>query len=315
MKNYKISGEKIGNLVNLSQKTISRYACQESMPSETTQNKIMDALRQLGVPEKEILILKDNNVRGAREAKRLYEFLDGAEEDWEIWDENEPDYWEITKQNAYNILKRIFLIFPLPLQQFIVQHMDYYCTLTMDDILFLSDINQYLTARQQEFVMEQLEHIRFHGKPPKKLDEKKVQMHIEMVKQEHIPLPNRLDEKLMWFREQYDAIQWSGHIFKDLVEYFQKLLPLDSPTETSPEWENFISVFQTCDDYQQQEMAYFFPEIFFLGEEDIYKLYLLQLNALADQTSSRNADRPYGEKVWMLRQYVTTCKEQNSKAP
>lgn len=162
MKKNGITGQKLGEKVYVSQKTISRYATGQILPSEDMIKKIKNALLDFGVSQKDIDNLTNNNIpnlintkiSNLNDIKKLPSF--SIQSDDEIYNE------ELAIENAMlKNMKALFAMLPEKTQELYLKNLDFFKHLTIEDLLFIQMLEDISKPYIVQFVMEQLRSITF----------------------------------------------------------------------------------------------------------------------------------------------------------
>ena len=156
MRRYKITGQKLGKKVYVSQKTISRYATGQILPSEDMIKKIKNALLDFGVSQKDIDNLTGANISSLNDIEKLSSIDIHSKSNEEIYNENIA-IETVTLKN----MKILFSMLPNETQKLYLEKLDFFKYLTTEDITFILALETTSKPEIVPFIIEQLRSITF----------------------------------------------------------------------------------------------------------------------------------------------------------
>lgn len=318
LKNFKISGVAIAEKVGLSQKSISRYTTGETTPNSKTAADILAAVYS---------IINEKKINPTQQQKELLENLKELTENIQSnLITNIEKAYEIIKAN-YNSesyfqddledesflfqdvtikIKKVFDSFPIENQKFFLDNFDYFKILSLEDLNFLINLS-HLNKKQQDYIIEQLQNIKFSDEFIKHHNINKMIIHLNMIEAiKKLPEIIVFSEEADKMIKMYSSWQNKKYVFDEFVELFKKnniehILPSELKSD---EVSDFGNKFCTCNEDLQCIIILFLPILLTLDKEDIYILYLIFMNRLVCEKSY---------KLEMLFNYVYSLVDEENK--
>ena len=152
MMKRKISGQKIADEMNVSQKTISRYATGEIVPNEEVQKKILDFIAQTGGHVEDAKLEWKFSTNSISELKRL------LESEKTILTEQLKE-WEKEKEDVC----KAFSMFEPDNQQFVLDNFEIFNNIEVYEMLMCKSFLSF-SDEKQKFILDSLATVHFEVK-------------------------------------------------------------------------------------------------------------------------------------------------------
>lgn len=281
MKERKVSGQKIASELNVTQKTISRYATGEIVPSEEMQQRILQAIANLGGHPEDAEVKKIKIL-----PMTLREVLESglplmSDEELEAREMRE---WESDKHKAC----QIFSMLEKKNQKFVMEHFQMYCDLDAYEIAIVEAFS-VIPEDKREFVLEELNVIRidYTAMLNNPYQCKKAAQYMEMISK-----------------------------CKDLVpEQYEKYQELPNDIEETEELKAYEDMLEKTSGINVEKMGTYLPELINFDEKDWYLLMLVQLVSMHDKGANVTYwGRFVGDKIHLLINYLEKLADESKEA-
>lgn len=281
MKERKVSGQKIASELNVTQKTISRYATGEIVPSEEMQQRILQAIANLGGHPEDAEVKKIKIL-----PMTLREVLESglplmSDEELEAREMRE---WESDKHKAC----QIFSMLEKKNQKFVMEHFQMYCDLDAYEIAIVEAFS-VIPEDKREFVLDELNVIRidYTAMLNNPYQCKKAAQYMEMISK-----------------------------CKDLVpEQYEKYQELPNDIEETEELKAYEDMLEKTSGINVEKMGTYLPELINFDEKDWYLLMLVQLVSMHDKGANVTYwGRFVGDKIHLLINYLEKLAEESKEA-
>lgn len=281
MKERKVSGQKIASELNVTQKTISRYATGEIVPSEEMQQRILQAIANLGGHPEDAEVKKIKIL-----PMTLREVLESGlplMSDEEL-EEREMREWESDKHKAC----QIFSMLEKKNQKFVMEHFQMYCDLDAYEIAIVEAFS-VIPEDKREFVLDELNVIRidYTAMLNNPYQCKKAAQYMEMISK-----------------------------CKDLVpEQYEKYQELPNDIEETEELKAYEDMLEKTSGINVEKMGTYLPELINFDEKDWYLLMLVQLVSMHDKGANVTYwGRFVGDKIHLLINYLEKLADESKEA-
>lgn len=281
MKERKVSGQKIASELNVTQKTISRYATGEIVPSEEMQQRILQAIANLGGHPEDAEVKKIKIL-----PMTIREVLESGlplMSDEEL-EEQEMREWESDKHKAC----QIFSMLEKKNQKFVMEHFQMYCDLDAYEIAIVEAFS-VIPEDKREFVLDELNVIRidYTAMLNNPYQCKKAAQYMEMISK-----------------------------CKDLVpEQYEKYQELPNDIEETEELKAYEDMLEKTSGINVEKMGTYLPELINFDEKDWYLLMLVQLVSMHDKGANVTYwGRFVGDKIHLLINYLEKLADESKEA-
>lgn len=282
MKERKISGQKIASELNVSQKTISRYATGAIVPSEEMQQRILQVIANLGGHPEDAEVQKEIKTL----PMTLREVLESGlplMSDEEL-EEQELREWEYDKHKAC----QVFFILEQKNQKFVMEHFQMYCDLDLYEIAIVEAFS-VIPDDKREFILDGLNVIRidYTAMLNHPYQCKKAAQYLEMISK-----------------------------CKDLVpEQYEKYQELPNDIEETEELKAYVDMLEKTNGFNVEKMGTYLPELINFDEKDWYLLMLVQLVSMQDKGANVTyGGSIVGDKIHALINYLEKLADESKEA-
>lgn len=278
MKERKISGQKIADVVGVSQKTISRYVTGENEPNEDMQKKILEAIAEIGGHPEDAITDKPPYIL-ATSLRDAMKYKNQMASDDEILESELQELYR-DKDNAC----KVFSVLEESNQKFVLDNFDVYCEMDGYEIAIVEAFAA-ISEDKRSFILDSLETIHLNYASVKDSPGvcKKISRYIEMM--------SKCQEIAVENLEKFNDIPECVELTQYGQEYADKL-----------ERTSGVNV---------EKMGAFLPELLTFDERDWYLLTLVQMVRLRDRGANITYyGRVVGDKVYALINYIEKLTEE-----
>lgn len=280
MKERKISGQRIASELNVSQKTISRYSTGEIVPSEEIQQRILQAIADIGGhPE-------DAETKLKVLPMTLREVLDSGlplMSDEEI-EAEELREWELDKHKAC----QVFSVLDKTNQKFVMEQFQMFCDLDAYEIAIVEAFSE-IPEDKREFVLDGLNVLRidYLSMLNNSYSCKKAAQYMDMISK-----------------------------CKELVpEQYEKFEGMSDDIEITDELKVYEDMLEKTNGNNVEKMGTYLPELLNFDEKDWYLLMLVQFVSMQDKGANITYwGRVVGDRVYALINYLEKLADESKEA-
>lgn len=282
MKERKISGQKIASELNVTQKTISRYATGAIVPSEEMQQRILQVIADIGGHPEDAQVQKAIKTL----PMTLREIRDSGlplMSDEEL-EEQEMREWESDKHEAC----RVFSILEKKNQKFVMEHFQMYCDLDAYEIAIVEAFS-VIPDDKREFVLDGL----------------------NVIRMDYIALCNNSYQ----CKKAAQYMEMISKCRELLPEQYEKYQKLPNDIEETEELKAYIDMLEKTSGLNVEKMGTYLPELINFDEKDWYLLMLVQLVSTQDKGANLTYGGSFvGDKIYALINYLEKLADESKKA-
>lgn len=284
MKERKISGQRIADAVDVSQKTISRYATGESEPTEGMQRSILSAIAELsGHPEDASMNWHPHYFESS-----LSEWLELADART-LSDDEEGEMWE----NLLGMHQAcwVFSLLEECNQKFVLDNFGLFCGIDVYEVAIIEAFAD-ISESKRRFVLDSLETVRlgFSELKSKPAVCRKISDYMGMVQRCRALKPEK----------------WE--------------MPSDMPLELvyTKKMRKYSLLLEKTKAADVEKMCRYLPKMVTFDEKEWYLLALVQILALRDRGENKTTyeDKEVGDKVhglisWLVKEQENASQSKN----